>query len=73
VGLLGVSLGLLGAVVYVIFNLIGEWMEKVMSREDTAEAYLRLLLGPLVGWVFFFAFAQESFAKPGGSSALLLL
>ncbi len=72
VALLGVSLGLLGAVVYVIFNLIGEWTERVMSKEDTAEAYLRLLLGPLVGWVFFFAFAQEAFARPASSSALLL-
>ncbi|MCX7112791.1 MAG: hypothetical protein NTX45_22255 [Proteobacteria bacterium] len=72
VGLLGMSLGLLGAVVYVIFNLIGEWTEKVMNREDTSEAYLRVLLGPLVGWVFFFAFAQEAFAKPDSSSVLLL-
>jgi hypothetical protein len=72
-GLLGVSLGLLGAIVYVIFNLIGEWTGKVMSSDDPAEAYLRLLLGPLVGWVFFFAFAQEAFKKEGSSSALLLL
>jgi hypothetical protein len=71
-GFVGISLGLLGAIVYVIFNLIGEWTEKVLSQDDPTEAYLRLLLGPLVGWVFFFAFVQETFKKPDGSSALLL-
>ena len=71
--LLGISLGLLGAIVYVIFNLIGEWTEKVMSAEDPAEAYLRILLGPIVGWVFFFAFAQAAFQKSDSNNALLLL
>jgi hypothetical protein len=71
--LLAASLGLLGAVVYVIFNLIGEWTEKVISPEDPAKAYFRLLLGPVVGWVFFFAFAQEAFKGANPNSALLLV
>jgi len=71
--LLGVSLGLLGAITYVIFNLIGEWTEKVMNKDDPDEAYLRLLLGPLLGWVFFFAFCQGAFGETGDGNAILLL
>jgi len=71
--LLAGTLGLLGAVVYVIFNLIGEWTEKIMSPEDSAKAYFRLLLGPIVGWVFFFAFAQQSFKSENPNSVLLIV
>jgi hypothetical protein len=70
---LGMSLGLLGAIVYVIFNLIGEWTEKSMNRGDTEEVRFRLMLGAILGWTFFFAFAQSSFGSDAKSDVLLLL
>ena len=63
-----VSLGLLGAVVYVFFNLLGVMRERAFKPQAQFENLVRVALGGILGWLFWFAFGQES-----TSVAILLL
>src|SRR6266480_493405 len=60
--LLALCLGLLGAVVYGLFNVLRVLPPQAFNPKDEYSNYARLLLGVLVGWVFYFAFARAAFA-----------
>jgi hypothetical protein len=79
---LALSLGLLGAVINQIFNVIGVMQEKAFTQEDVYANGLRILLGPAMGWLFYLGFSRDAFermvsASPGqpltGQTNLLLL
>ena len=75
---LAASLGLLGCFTYIVFNIIGILSEKAFEFEETLSNYARLVLGAVLGWVFYFAFARDAFTTPATSntqsqSILLLL
>lgn len=55
---LAVALGGLGASVFILLCTTGD----IEDNLDRNAAYLRVILGPVVGWVFFFAFAPNQFA-----------
>jgi hypothetical protein len=61
--ILAASLGLLGALVFHLFNLIGVIEEKALNAGDTYANFIRIILGPIVGWIFYFGFAQNAFAQ----------
>jgi hypothetical protein len=65
------SLGLLGAIIYILFNVIGILSERAFNADDAYANYARVVIGPLIGWVFYFGFAQEAFSK--GNGLLLIL
>jgi hypothetical protein len=50
---LAASLGLMGAIVYILFNIIGIISEKAFNSRDTYINILRTALGPVLGWVLF--------------------
>lgn len=66
---LAMSLGLLGAVIYQIFNIIGVLKERAFSIEDVYANILRILLGPAIGWVFYYGFVRETNPGTNGSPA----
>jgi hypothetical protein len=51
---LAAFLGLMGTLVYILFNLIGIISEKAFNSRDTCVNGLRIVLGPVLGWVLFF-------------------
>jgi len=61
---LAASLGILGALVLVLYNAIGVLSEKSVDVCDRYGTTVRLLLGGLSGWVLFFVFAQKAFSSP---------
>ena len=61
--ILASALGLLGALVFHLFNLIGVIEEKALNAEDAYANFIRIILGPVVGWVFYFGFSQNAFAQ----------
>ena len=65
--LIALCLGMLGSVVYIFFNLIGVMVERAFTPDDTYSNSIRLVLGAIVGWVFFYAFCR------GKSTPVLLL
>ena len=67
--MLPIFLGALGSVTYIIFNVVGILSEKAFEREDTDTNYARLLLGGVLGWVFYFAFCQSAFDNLAGQKA----
>ena len=71
--ILAACLGTLGALIYIFFNLIGVMSEKAFSDSDKYTNSLRLIIGAIIGWVFFFAFVPElaSKAKEGNIISLL--
>jgi hypothetical protein len=71
--IVALSLGLLGSLVYILFNMIGILSEKAFEVEDTFSNYARLILGPIIGWVFYITFGQEVFSNPSKTSPLMLL
>lgn len=76
---LALSLGLMGALVYILFNVIGEMSSRAFNINDTYSNYLRMVLGALFGWVFYFALLQENIrstpgdTNPDGNISPLLL
>lgn len=77
---LALSLGLMGTLVYIIFNVIGELSSKAFNISDTFSNYLRMVLGALFGWVFYFLLLQGNIGSAvgdtttdGNISPLLLL
>jgi hypothetical protein len=74
VSLLALCLGVLGASLFSMYNLIGIVNERALASEDSFSEVIRLVLGAIVGWVFFFAFSQAAF-EPGAkvSNMLVLL
>jgi hypothetical protein len=69
---LAACLGVLGASVFSMYNLVGIVKERALASDDSYSEYLRLALGAIVGWVFFFAFAQDA-VKSGKVNNMLLL
>jgi hypothetical protein len=61
---LAAILGLMGATVYIIFNLIGIISEKAFNSRDTYTNCLRIVLGPVLGWVLFFGLASIGAVQP---------
>ena len=47
--------------------------EKAFSRDDTYANSVRLILGAIVGWVFFYAFVQSENSSTPETPALLFL
>jgi hypothetical protein len=60
---LAVSLGLLGAVTYSLFNVLRVVPPQAFNPKDEYYNYARLLLGVLLGWVFYFAFVMDAFRQ----------
>lgn len=56
--LLAMSLGLLGSVMFQIFNTIGVIKEKAFAIEDIYSNRLRIYIGPAIGFLFYFALTQ---------------
>lgn len=50
---LAASLGLLGSVMFQVFNTIGIIREKAFNIEDIYANKLRILIGPAIGWLFY--------------------
>ena len=77
--LLAASLGLLGGVAYSFFNVLGIKVSSAdFEADDWSKNIARLLLGVLLGWVFYFAFAQSAFAnfanaKSGAATAGIVI
>ena len=61
--LLAASLGLLGGVAFSFFNVLGIAPSTDFDITDWSKNIARLLLGVLLGWVFYFAFVQSAFAN----------
>lgn len=61
--ILAAALGLLGALVFHLFNLIGVIEEKALNAEDAYANFIRITLGPVVGWIFYFGFSQNAFTE----------
>ncbi len=59
--ILALSLGLLGAVIYSLFNVLRIVPPQAFNPKDAYSNYARLLLGVLLGWVFYFAFGRKAF------------
>jgi hypothetical protein len=57
--LLNVSLGMLGALVYVFFNLIGVMKAHAFEPDAKFENTVRIVLGGILGWLFFFTFKEQ--------------
>lgn len=80
---LAIALGLLGACVYMLFAVIGEVPARTFKATDEFANYGRMILGALLGWLFYFAFGLEAFAQlraitesnqeRGGNFVILLL
>jgi hypothetical protein len=72
-------LGLLGCITYIYFNVIGLLSEKAFNLEDTQTNYVRLSLGCMLGWIFYFFFCRDAFEAlsipqaPGAQKPILLL
>ena len=58
---LAAALGGLGASVHLLINLNKVRTGRALTMADVFTGYTRGLLGPLVGWVFYFVFAQQQF------------
>jgi len=78
--ILALSLGLLGAIIYSLFNVLRVVPPQAFNPKDEYSNYARLLLGVLLGWVFYFAFAIDVFknlkdinSTKGWKEACLLL
>ncbi len=69
--ILAAALGLLGALLYLIFSIIGAISEKTLSLDDRYSLIARVALGPVVGWLFYFAY-PESIQRAGASPLVLL-
>ena len=59
--LLAVCFGFLGSVVYSFFNCLRIAPVTNFNDYDRYDHYARLVLGILLGWVFYFAFVQSDF------------
>jgi hypothetical protein len=68
--ILALSLGLLGAVVYSLFNVLRIIPPQAFNPTDEYANYARLLLGLLLGWVFYFTFALDKFLELGNPGGL---
>ena len=66
------SLGLMGTLVYMLFNLIGILSEKAFNIKDTYVNWLRLALGPVLAWVLYFGLKSTT-AQGTETWAVLLL
>lgn len=61
--ILALSLGLLGAVVYSFFAVLRVIPAQAFNPEDEYANYARLLLGLLMGWIFYFTAAKDTFRR----------
>ena len=64
--ILALSLGLLGAVVYSFFAVLRVIPAQAFDPDDEYANYARLVLGLLMGWIFYFTFARAAFEKLAG-------
>jgi hypothetical protein len=62
--IIAACLGFLGSLVYIFFNLIGVMAERAFDARDSYANAVRLVLGAIVGWVFFYTFAAGKTASP---------
>jgi hypothetical protein len=70
--ILAICLGLQGALVYVFFNLIGVMRARAFDPHATFENVVRIILGGILGWLFFFAFPKVSQGKSANPALVLL-
>lgn len=76
---LALSLGAMGALVFMVFNVMRIIADKAFNVHDKYTNYLRVLLGLALGWLFYFFFARSEFmdvrsdAIDGSEFSLLLL
>jgi len=72
---LAISLGVLGALVYFFFNLIGLMREREFDPDAAFEFVVRIILGGILGWLLSLAFpaiAKKSDGTINGSLTVLL-
>ncbi len=55
------SLGALGAISYILFNIIGVLSEQNFEIEETVENYLRIILGGITGWISYIILEQSPY------------
>lgn len=67
--ILAMCLGLLGSLSYQMFSIIGVLQEKAFTVEDVYSNILRMILGLVMGWIFYFSFARSSFENMGSAVA----
>lgn len=73
---LAIGLGLLGAIVYSLFNVLRVVPPQAFCSKDEYSNKARLLLGVLLGWVFYFAFCMKAYDKlpePTSTQTFMLL
>lgn len=62
--IIAACLGFLGSLVYIFFNLIGVMAERAFDARDSIANAVRLVLGAIVGWVFYYTFAAGKTPSP---------
>jgi hypothetical protein len=58
--ILAVSLGILGAIVYAFFHMVGLLREGAYDPSATLENTVRIALGGILGWLMYFVFHDSS-------------
>ena len=66
------SLGTLGALVYILYNIIGVLGDSAFSKDDIPGNSLRILLGAIVGWIFFLSLGGNEIPLKGEQHLILL-
>ena len=61
---LAALLGLMGAIVNMLFNIIGIISEKAFNSRDNSMNLIRIALGPVLGWVLFFGLESTNTVEP---------
>lgn len=63
--ILAISLGALGALTYIFFNLIGVLAERAFNPSDNLANALRVVVGAIVGWALSNAYLDPSQTQSG--------
>lgn len=80
--ILAVCMGILGSLVYILFNLTGHLSDQNIMTSNPVQRIVRVFLGGLLGFVFYFSLAQPAFEEaldnapgndPAGLNPMLFL
>jgi len=69
---LALSLGSLGALVFILYNIIGVLSDSAFSKDDIPGNILRVILGSIVGWIFFLSMGGNETPLEGKQQLILL-
>lgn len=65
-------LGVLGAIIYIFFNLIGVLSEEAFDEKEHFSNFVRIVIGAIVGWLTFFAIDMPNEINQQNEYLLLL-